>query len=1070
MLNVQYESDDDSSANLENPNIFISQALSSNGEEKHQSSDRIDLSSNIKPNIIKNESSSFGYASEDDQGENKKMNNNNSHATSKSEQSSNSIIQVEIEQQQPAELEEIVKMFAHDLQQSIRQRFKNKSYSHKITTNKKLPFEIQAKMGQANNLYAFNKFKEAIEILEEIITKMPDHAESYSTISSIYEEMGDYEKSLNFGVMAAFLLKTDVERWQKCANIAKFLRKLPIAIYCMNRAIKQTSQTTDIDEIIKMKFEKISIYKMQNDYSSAVRTLQKMIKKFITDYRRSYILNKALAQTFFEQGQQSKSFEVLDQMVELNKNDNNHLLEILLLYGDIARQTNQLEEFMKQMKRQTIKETLENLKKQSEYKIKVFQIQVRKFMCLIEEGSSSTQIDDFIKSISEFQRLNITDKLDQYQKVVSSILMLADCIENKANDVTSTIRIYESLLNFSLQIDQPNILYKLGTLYQKVIHSFNDYNVQFDDYNLAKEALEQAFIKCPIVQNGQIRIELSSVYNHLGMNKKALEILQNPFPTQQAEQTESILQKRTHKERKMDDEDIIFSDESENEGFDKGNDTLEQMIGKSKLPWRKFIVNGQMNLTGSENSSDCQTDSMMQTLNGMSSMQGTHSLFEPFKKPQFDDKEFLLKRNRRIQKRAIIKKDIEKETQSEMKQKMSKLKMDLMQFQASKYILILEQCKLHIKLNEIDQLSLTLNGEIQKILDNMILRQELQDLSYKQNVKGDTPQKEAFFIRKLTNSDSEREIGRIVHSAKFKFIEEIDQYPTVLTQIKPEELVDILFNYLKSLIQSEKYQLASEIIDLLNQVELLKQIISTNENLNKIFYEISTIAYFLSDQNKKAYKALRQISNQQDILNWAMMGSIISKNDDSSFCRSYFKRILQSKQIFNPFILMILGNNYLQKQQIELALRHYWLLNKAYHNKNSLLNLIIAITYLSQSYQRTNEDKEKSVKRALAFLMRYSETREDKIEVQYNVARALQFMGLNINAKEIYESIIALNKEQLNDNQKQIYTMAVFNLCQMIKGAGINSGITLLEGCQIERIKNNDLQRAHDLIMTNIII
>ena len=41
-------------------------------------------------------------------------------------------------------------------------------------------------MGKANNLYAFSKFKEAIEILEEIITKMPDHAESYSTIASIY--------------------------------------------------------------------------------------------------------------------------------------------------------------------------------------------------------------------------------------------------------------------------------------------------------------------------------------------------------------------------------------------------------------------------------------------------------------------------------------------------------------------------------------------------------------------------------------------------------------------------------------------------------------------------------------------------------------------------------------------------------------------------------------------------------------------------------------------------------------------------------------------------------------------
>ena len=40
----------------------------------------------------------------------------------------------------------------------------------------------------------------------------------------------------------------------------------------------------------------------------------------------------------------------------------------------------------------------------------------------------------------------------------------------------------------------------------------------------------------------------------------------------------------------------------------------------------------------------------------------------------------------------------------------------------------------------------------------------------------------------------------------------------------------------------------------------------------------------------------------------------------------------------------------------------------------------------------------------------------------------------------------------------------------MIKGASINSGITLVEGCQVERIKNNDIRRAHELIMANIII
>lgn len=47
----------------------------------------------------------------------------------------------------------------------------------------------------------------------------------------------------------------------------------------MNRAIKQTNQKDD-DEIIRLKFEKIGIYKLQNDFSSAVRTLTKLIKRY----------------------------------------------------------------------------------------------------------------------------------------------------------------------------------------------------------------------------------------------------------------------------------------------------------------------------------------------------------------------------------------------------------------------------------------------------------------------------------------------------------------------------------------------------------------------------------------------------------------------------------------------------------------------------------------------------------------------------------------------------------------------------------------------------------------------
>jgi hypothetical protein len=67
---------------------------------------------------------------------------------------------------------------------------------------------------------------------------MPELPEPLITLSLIYEELGDLQKSLKFGLMAAYLLRKDVERWKHCAKLSKQLRWYPNAIYCYNRAIK----------------------------------------------------------------------------------------------------------------------------------------------------------------------------------------------------------------------------------------------------------------------------------------------------------------------------------------------------------------------------------------------------------------------------------------------------------------------------------------------------------------------------------------------------------------------------------------------------------------------------------------------------------------------------------------------------------------------------------------------------------------------------------------------------------------------------------------------------------------
>ena len=97
----------------------------------------------------------------------------------------------------------------------------------------------------------------------------------------------------------------------------------------------------------------------------------------------------------------------------------------------------------------------------------------------------------------------------------------------------------------------------------------------------------------------------------------------------------------------------------------------------------------------------------------------------------------------------------------------------------------------------------------------------------------------------------------------------------------------------------------------------------------------------------------------------------------------------------------------MQKQQFDLANQHYLLLYKHLAlEQSSFLNLVLAVVNLSQAYQRTNANKEQSVRRAIAFLIRYADTRQDKLEVRFNIARAMHQMGLITIAQDIYTQII----------------------------------------------------------------
>lgn len=141
--------------------------------------------------------------------------------------------------------------------------------------------------------------------------------------------------------MAAYLLRKDVERWKHCAKLSKQLGMYSNAIYCYNRAIKQSSKSNP-DDFLQLKYEKMEIYKLQNDNSSVARMLTKLLKKFrhSSDPSRHLNLSLTLAQTYSEMSQYQKGLEIIDDLITKHEADLSCILDLIIGACDIYLNSN----------------------------------------------------------------------------------------------------------------------------------------------------------------------------------------------------------------------------------------------------------------------------------------------------------------------------------------------------------------------------------------------------------------------------------------------------------------------------------------------------------------------------------------------------------------------------------------------------------------------------------------------------------------------------------------------------------------------------------------------------------
>jgi len=102
-----------------------------------------------------------------------------------------------------------------------------------------IPEEAKDKLGSGNIKYVEGHYLEAEELFMECIRLAPDFPDGYTSLSRLYEEMGDTMRSMNFLMAAAFFSKKDVQIWKDCARKSRENGAYRQAVYCYNNVIRR---------------------------------------------------------------------------------------------------------------------------------------------------------------------------------------------------------------------------------------------------------------------------------------------------------------------------------------------------------------------------------------------------------------------------------------------------------------------------------------------------------------------------------------------------------------------------------------------------------------------------------------------------------------------------------------------------------------------------------------------------------------------------------------------------------------------------------------------------------------
>ena len=180
--------------------------------------------------------------------------------------------------------------FEEELENSQKAQLKRKRKAPGGGRRKRLEPALQGLMGEANLRFARGDVETAERMCMEVIRQDPSAPEPFQTLATLYEEQGEIEKSLQFGLLAAHLAPQDGEEWARLADMSLEQGQVGQAADCYRKAVDaEPSQA-------RYHFTRAELLEKMGDKKAALRCYKRLLNDLNMEQGEEYMqATKAIA-------------------------------------------------------------------------------------------------------------------------------------------------------------------------------------------------------------------------------------------------------------------------------------------------------------------------------------------------------------------------------------------------------------------------------------------------------------------------------------------------------------------------------------------------------------------------------------------------------------------------------------------------------------------------------------------------------------------------------------------------------------------------------------------------------